>query len=33
MKAIFDPKDILNPDTLTFVRPPQKKKVEEKKEG
>lgn len=32
MKQVFDPKDILNPDALTFMRPP-KKKEEEKKEG
>jgi len=31
MKQVFDPKDILNPNTLTFMRPPKKK--EEKKEG
>ena len=32
MKQVFDSKDILNPDALTFMRPP-KKKEEEKKEG
>ena len=32
MKQVFDPKDIMNPDVLTFMRPPEKKK-EEKKEG
>jgi len=26
MKAIFDPKDTMNPDKLTFIRPPEKKK-------
>jgi hypothetical protein len=34
MKQVFDPRDIMNPDTLTFMRPPEKKKAEEeKKEG
>jgi len=31
MKNVFDPNDILNPDALTFMRPPAKKKAE--KEG
>jgi hypothetical protein len=33
MKQVFDSRDIMNPDALTFVRPPEKKKEAEKKEG
>lgn len=33
MKHVFDPKDIMNPDCLVFVRPKEKKPEGEKKEG
>jgi hypothetical protein len=33
MKQIFDPKDTMTPDVMVFMRPPEKKKQEEKKEG
>jgi hypothetical protein len=28
MKQVFDPKDIMNPDVLTYMRPPEKRKEE-----
>jgi len=33
VKQIFDPKDIMNPDKLSFMRAPEKVKKDEKKEG
>lgn len=30
IKQLFDPKDTMNPDKLSFMRPPEKKKKEEK---
>jgi hypothetical protein len=32
-KKVFDPNDIMNPNTLVFVRPKKKKPAGQRKEG